>query len=107
MAVTKSMIDQGFGQMQIHHLRVCFDHEKIQTGVSKREGVGILARNSAVCDDQRRLRERARRPDLGFAAPFLPFGVIGLLAGALEFALASALCFTGRASGDPPRYQTV
>jgi hypothetical protein len=33
-----------------------------------------------------RLRERVRRTDLGFASPFLPFGVIGLLAGALVLA---------------------
>ena len=53
------------------------------------------------------LRERVRRTDLGFASPFLLCGVIGLLAGALELALASAVCFTGRVSGDPPGYQTV
>ena len=40
------------------------------------------------------LRERVRRTDLGFAAPFLPVGVIDSLGGTLELALASAVCFT-------------
>ena len=53
------------------------------------------------------LSDRVRRTDLGFASPFLLCGVIGLLAGALELALASAVCFTGRVSGDPPGYHTV
>ena len=93
--------------MQVHHLRIDSDHEKIQAGVRRRAGTWILARNSVVCDTQRRLRDRVRRTDLGFAAPFLPLGVSDSLAGALELALASAVCLTGRANGDPPGYQTV
>jgi hypothetical protein len=70
--------------------------------------VGLLqARDGNSEEYGHELRERVQRTDLGFASPFLLCGVIGLLAGALELALASAVCFTGRVSGDPPGYQTV
>jgi hypothetical protein len=32
MAVNKTMIDQEFGEMQVHHLRVGFGHETVQAG---------------------------------------------------------------------------
>ena len=102
------MTNQGFGTRAILWALVFgFDREKIQAGGPKRAGAWIPARNSAVCDTQRRLRKRVRRTDLGFAAPFLLLGVIDSLAGALVLALASAVCFTARANGDPPGYQTV
>jgi len=70
--------------------------------------VGLLqARDGNSEEYGHELRERVRRTDLGFVAPFLPVGVIDSLGGALELALASAVCFTGRVSGDPPGYQTV
>jgi hypothetical protein len=70
--------------------------------------VGLLqARDGNSEEYGHELRDRVWRTDLGFAAPFLLCGVIGLSAGALELALASAVCFTGRVSGDPPGYQTA
>jgi hypothetical protein len=49
--------------------------------------VGLLqARDGNSEEYGHELRERVRRTDLGFAAPFLPVGVIDSLGGALVLA---------------------
>jgi hypothetical protein len=71
------------------------------------QALGLRPAVPLAAINQRRLRERLRRADLGFTSLLLPLGVAGFVAGALESVLGPALCFTGRVNGAPPGYQTV